>query len=91
LQQHGLHGEDLVAMHGIGGLGHLGIQFARHTGFCTVAIVCGGDKEELAKDLGVNILIDTASRKARQYCSVWGGARAILASARGGSSMGEFP
>jgi D-arabinose 1-dehydrogenase-like Zn-dependent alcohol dehydrogenase len=48
----GLRGGDLVAVEGIGGLGHLGIQFARHMGFRTVAIGRGGAKEKLAKDLG---------------------------------------
>src|SRR6185437_5028178 len=55
-----LRGEDLEAVQGIGGLGHLGIQFARHMGFQTVAIGRGSDKEKLAKDLGAHIYIDTS-------------------------------
>jgi len=52
LRNAGLRAGDLVAVQGVGGLGHLGIQFARHMGFRTVAIGRGGDKEKLAKDLG---------------------------------------
>src|SRR5437667_5052071 len=51
LRNAGLRGDDLVAVQGIGGLGHLGIQFARHMGFRTVAIDRGREKEKLAKDL----------------------------------------
>src|ERR1700720_401860 len=49
LRNAGLRGGDLVAVQGIGGLGHLGVQFARQLGFHTVAIGRGGDKEKLAK------------------------------------------
>src|SRR5258708_4475064 len=52
LRNAGLRGGDLVAVQGIGGLGHLGVQFARHMGLRTVAIGRGRDKEKLAKDLG---------------------------------------
>src|SRR6266403_2181548 len=51
LRNAGLRGGDLVAVQGIGGLGHLGVQFARHMGFHTVAIGRGREKEKLAKDL----------------------------------------
>src|SRR5216683_3110324 len=60
LRNAGLRGGDLVAVQGIGGLGHLGIQFARHMGFRTVAIGRGREKEELAKDLGAHVYVDTA-------------------------------
>src|SRR6202041_925287 len=50
---------DLVAIHGVGGLGHLGIQFAAKQGFRTVAVNRGGDKEELAKKLGASDYIDS--------------------------------
>src|SRR5437870_11027801 len=53
----GSRGGDLVAVQGIGGLGHLGIQFARRMGFRTVAIVQGSEKEKLAKDLGAHVYI----------------------------------
>jgi len=52
-------GGDLVAVQGIGGIGHLGVQFARQLGFHTVAIGRGGE-EKLAKDLGAHVYIDTA-------------------------------
>src|SRR5580698_2457570 len=52
LRNAGLRGGDLVAVQGIGGLGHLGVQFARHMGLRTVAIGRGREKEKLARDLG---------------------------------------
>src|ERR1700716_1482397 len=52
LRNAGLRGGDLVAVQGIGGLGHLALQFPRHMGFRTVAIGRGGEKEKLAKDFG---------------------------------------
>src|SRR5258708_35059800 len=55
LRNAGLRGGDLVAVQGIGGLGHLGVQFARHMGFRTVAIGRGREKEKLAKDLGAHV------------------------------------
>src|SRR6195256_5899724 len=60
LRNAGLRGGDLVAVQGIGGLGHLGIQYARHMGFHTVAIGRRSEKEKLAKDLGAPVYIDTA-------------------------------
>src|SRR6267154_391639 len=60
LRNAGLRGGDLVAVQGIGGLGHLGVQFARHMGFHTVAIGRGREKEKLAKDLGAHVYIDAA-------------------------------
>src|SRR2546426_1075896 len=60
LRNAGLRGGDLVAVQGIGGLGHLGIQFARHMGFHTVAVGRGREKEKLARDLGAHVYIDTA-------------------------------
>src|SRR5258708_2918662 len=59
LRNAGLRAGDLVAVQGIGGLGHLGVQFARHMGFRTVAIGRGREKEKLAKDLGAHVYIDT--------------------------------
>src|SRR6202171_4066341 len=61
LRNAGLRGGDLVAVQGIGGLGHLGVQFARHLGFHTVAVGRGREKEKLAKDLGAHVYIDTAA------------------------------
>src|ERR1700686_3910890 len=90
LRNAGLRGGDLVAVQGIGGLGHLGIQFARHMGFRTVAIGKGRDKEELAKDLGAHVYIDTAVKDAAAELQRMGGARAILATAPSGNAMGPL-
>jgi propanol-preferring alcohol dehydrogenase len=90
LRNAGLRGGDLVAVQGIGGLGHLGIQFARHMGFHTVAIGRGSDKEKLAKDLGAHVYIDTAVDDAVAVLQRMGGARAILATAPSGDAMGPL-
>jgi D-arabinose 1-dehydrogenase-like Zn-dependent alcohol dehydrogenase len=90
LRNAGLRGGDLVAVQGIGGLGHLGVQFARHLGFRTVAIGRGADKEKLAKDLGALVYIDTAVDDAAALLQRMGGARAILATAPSGDAMGPL-
>ncbi len=90
LRNAGLRGGDLVAVQGIGGLGHLGIQFARHMGFRTVAIGRGREKEKLAKDLGAHVYIDTAADNAAAALQRMGGARAILATGTGGDAMGPL-
>src|SRR5713226_4288740 len=90
LRNAGLRGGDLVAVQGIGGLGHLGIQFARHMGFRIVAIGRGSDKEKLVKDLGAHVYIDTAVDDAAAVLQRMGGARAILATAPSGDAMGPL-
>src|SRR3979411_739713 len=90
LRNAGLRGGDLVAVQGIGGLGHLGVQFARHMGFHTVAIGRGREKEKLAKDLGAHVYIDTAVDDAAAVLQRMGGARAILATAPSGGAMGPL-
>jgi len=90
LRNAGLRGGDLVAVQGIGGLGHLGVQFARHMGFRTVAIGRGRDKEKLAKDLGAHVYVDTAVNDAAAVLQRMGGARAILATATSGAAMGPL-
>src|SRR3984893_10982304 len=90
LRNDGLRGGDLVAVQGIGGLGHLGIQFARQMGFHTVAIGRGGEKEKLAKDLGAHVYIDTAVEDSAALLQRMGGARAILATAPSGTAMGPL-
>src|SRR5882757_6596115 len=90
LRNAGLRGGDLVAVQGIGGLGHLGIQFARHMGFRTVAIGRGSEKEKLAKDLGAHVYIDSAADDAAAALQHMGGARAILATAPSGDAMGPL-
>ena len=90
LHNPGLRGGDLVAVQGVGGLGHLGIQFARRMGFLTVAIGRGRDKQKLAKDLGAHIYIDAAVEDAAAALQRMGGARAILATATSGDAMGPL-
>jgi D-arabinose 1-dehydrogenase-like Zn-dependent alcohol dehydrogenase len=90
LRNAGLRGGDLVAVQGIGGLGHLGVQFARHMGFRTVAIGRGREKEKLAKDLGAHVYIDTGVDDAAAVLQRMGGARAILATATSGDAMGPL-
>jgi propanol-preferring alcohol dehydrogenase len=90
LRNAGLRAGDLVGVQGIGGLGHLGIQFARHMGFRTAAIGRGRDKEKLAKELGAHVYIDTAVEDAAAGLQRMGGARAILATAPSGDGMGPL-
>ena len=88
LRKAGLRGGDLVAVQGIGGLGRLGVQFARHMGFRTVAMGRGRDKEKLAKDLGAHVYIDAAAEDDAAVLQRMGGARAILATGTSGEAMG---
>ena len=90
LRNAGLRGGDLVAVQGVGGLGHLGVQFARRMGFHTVAIGRGREKETLAKDLGAHVYIDSAVDDAAAVLQRMGGARAILATATSGGAMGPL-
>jgi D-arabinose 1-dehydrogenase-like Zn-dependent alcohol dehydrogenase len=90
LRNAGLRGGDLVAVQGVGGLGHLGIQFARHMGFRTVAIGRGREKEKLAKDLGAHVYIDSLVEDAAAVLQRIGGARAILATGTSGEAMGPL-
>jgi D-arabinose 1-dehydrogenase-like Zn-dependent alcohol dehydrogenase len=87
LRNAGLRGGDLVAVQGIGGLGHLGVQFARHMGFRTVAIGRGREKEKLARDLGAHVYIDSATENVAAVLQRMGGARAILATGTSGDAM----
>ena len=90
LRNAGLRAGDLVAVQGIGGLGHLGVQFARHMGFRTVAIGRGRDKEKLAKNLGAHVYIDASAADAAAVLQRMGGARAILATGTSGGAMGAL-
>ena len=78
---------DLVAIHGIGGLGHLGVQYAVKMGFKTVAIARGTDKEPLAKQLGAWRYIDTLKQDPAEELQKLGGAKAILATVTAGDAM----
>jgi len=78
---------DLVAVLGLGGLGHLGVQYASKMGFHTVAIARGKDKEALAKQLGAAIYIDSQAQDASAELQKLGGAKVILATATSGEAM----
>jgi D-arabinose 1-dehydrogenase-like Zn-dependent alcohol dehydrogenase len=78
---------DIVAVHGIGGLGHLGVQFAARQGYRTVAVNRGRDKEELARSLGASDYIDNATQDPAKALQAMGGAKAILATVTDGKAM----
>jgi D-arabinose 1-dehydrogenase-like Zn-dependent alcohol dehydrogenase len=87
LRNSGARAGDLVAVQGIGGLGHLGIQYARQMGFRTFAIGRGKDKEALARKLGAWHYVDTAAGDPVAELQKFGGARIILATAPDSKSM----
>ena len=78
---------DLVAVLGIGGLGHLGVQYATKMGFNTVAIARGKDKEPLAKKLGAQHYIDSRSADPATELTRLGGAKVIIATVTNGEAM----
>src|SRR5271166_6360229 len=78
---------DVVAIHGVGGLGHLGVQYAARQGFRTVAVNRGRDKEELARKLGARDYVDSAAQDPAKALTAMGGARAILATVTDGKAM----
>jgi alcohol dehydrogenase, propanol-preferring len=90
LRNAGLRGGDLVAIQGIGGLGHLAVQFARKMGFRTVAIGHGREKEKLAENLGAHLYIDAAVDDAAAVLQRMGGARAILSTGTSGEAMARL-
>lgn len=81
---------DLVAIQGVGGLGHLGIQFANKFGYRVAAIGRGPENASLAKKLGAHVYIDTRATQASAELQKLGGARAILATAPSGKAMSEL-
>lgn len=78
---------DVVAIFGVGGLGHLGIQFASKMGFKTIAIGRGKDKEELVRKLGATHYIDSKSQNPVEELVKLGGAKIILGTGPGGKAM----
>jgi alcohol dehydrogenase/propanol-preferring alcohol dehydrogenase len=78
LRNSGARAGELVAVLGVGGLGHLGVQFAAKMGFRTVAIGRGKEKEPLARKLGASVYIDTRERDAALELAKLGGAKVIL-------------
>src|SRR6267378_2593567 len=87
LRNSGARPGDLVAILGIGGLGHLGIQFASKMGFRTVAIARGTDKEPLARKLGAWSYIDSKAQDPAAELLKLGGAKVILATVTSGQAM----
>ncbi len=87
LRNSGARPGDLVAILGIGGLGHLGIQFAAKMGFRTVAIARGSDKEPLARKLGAWSYIDSKTQDPAAELLKLGGAKVVLATVTSGDAM----
>ena len=87
LRHSGARPGDLVAVQGVGGLGHLGIQYAARMGFRTVALSRGMDKKDLALELGAHEYIDTEADKPARALQKLGGAKAILCTAPSGQAM----
>jgi propanol-preferring alcohol dehydrogenase len=78
---------DLVAVFGVGGLGHLGVQYAQRMGFEVVAIDQGGDRAELSKKLGAHHYIDASTNDVAKALQERGGAQVVLATASGGKAV----
>jgi len=89
LRNCGARPRDLVAVQGLGGLGHLGVQYARKMGFKTVALGRGKDKEALAKQLGAHHYIDSSAVDTVAELQKLGGARVILATAPSAKAISE--
>jgi alcohol dehydrogenase/propanol-preferring alcohol dehydrogenase len=87
LRNSGARAGETVAILGIGGLGHLGVQFAAKMGFRTVAIARGTDKEPLAKQLGAHHYIDSATQNVATELTKLGGAKVILATVTNAEAM----
>lgn len=85
-----LRAGDTVAIQGIGGLGHLGVQYANQMGFYTVAIARGKEKSDFAAKLGAHKYIDSSSEDPGQALQKIGGANAVLATASSGKSMSQL-
>lgn len=87
LKNSGAKGGDLVAIHGLGGLGHLAVQYALKLGFETVVISHSKEKEALAYNLGAHSYINTNNTDAAKELSKMGGARVILCTAPNGDAI----
>jgi D-arabinose 1-dehydrogenase-like Zn-dependent alcohol dehydrogenase len=87
LRNSGAHAGETVAILGIGGLGHLGVQFAAKMGFRTVAIARGRDKEPLARQLGAHQYIDSETQDVAAELAKLGGAKVILATVTNAEAM----
>jgi D-arabinose 1-dehydrogenase-like Zn-dependent alcohol dehydrogenase len=87
LRNSGARPGDVVAVLGLGGLGHLGVQYAAKMGFHTVGIARGKDKEPLAKKLGSTVYIDSQAQDPAAELQKLGGAKVILATVTSGDAM----
>jgi D-arabinose 1-dehydrogenase-like Zn-dependent alcohol dehydrogenase len=87
LRNSGARAGEVVAILGLGGLGHLGVQFAARMGFKTVAVARGSDKEPLAKQLGAHHYIDSQAQDAAAELVKLGGAKIILATVTNAEAM----
>ena len=87
LRNSGARSGDLVAVHGLGGLGHLGVQFAAKMGFHTVAVARGADKAQLALSLGADRYIDSTVEDPAKALAAMGGARVVLATVTDAEAM----
>jgi D-arabinose 1-dehydrogenase-like Zn-dependent alcohol dehydrogenase len=87
LRHSGATAGDLVAILGVGGLGHLGVQFANKMGFRTVAIARGADKASFVKDLGAHHYIDTVKQDVAKELTALGGAKVIIATLNNADAM----
>jgi D-arabinose 1-dehydrogenase-like Zn-dependent alcohol dehydrogenase len=87
IRNSGARAGDTVAVLGLGGLGHLGVQFAAKMGFRTVAIARGRDKEPLARKLGASEYIDTETQDPAAELLHLGGARVVFATVTNGKAM----
>ncbi len=90
LRNMGARAGDLVAVQGIGGLGHLGIQYANKLGFRVAAISRGADKEQLARELGAHEYIDSATTKPAEALQKLGGARVIMVTSSSSALAAEL-
>jgi D-arabinose 1-dehydrogenase-like Zn-dependent alcohol dehydrogenase len=87
LRHSGARPGDVVAIQGVGGLGHLALQYANRMGFHTVALSRGKDKEELARDLGAHAYVDSETEDEVEELQKLGGADVILATAPSGKAI----
>src|SRR5213083_1771571 len=90
LRHSGAFPGDLVAVQGIGGLGHLGVQFANKFGYKVAAIGRGSENAALAKKLGASLYIDSKATNAAEALQKLGGAQVILATAPSSKAMSEL-
>lgn len=90
LRHSGAQPGDLVAVQGVGGLGHLGVQYARRMGMRTVAISSGPDKRDLAVELGAHYYIDARQEVPAEALQKLGGAQAILATAPNADAISQL-